>query len=105
MIRQPHGQLLIITTAGDSRESPCYDMRNSLSEHMAEDKGNFLDGRFVVIYCADSPDWDKQESPDLELKKANPAFSLEVVRDRILPQFYGLEDKPERLGQFSSSTT
>ncbi|MBW3469090.1 terminase large subunit [Arthrospiribacter ruber] len=90
--------LITITTAGNDRTSPCfelYDYGKKIIEGVIEDE-TFLP---VIYEAEDYEDFDKLFSID-NIKKANPSYGKSIKEDYITEQVHKAKSMPSYLNTF-----
>lgn len=87
---------LVITTAGDDIESPCYDFEQRVIEML---RGTKDDGLFGLVYGIDeNDDWTDPQV----LIKANPNYGISVKADYLLAQQQKAINRPRFTNRFKT---
>ncbi len=88
--------VLVITTAGDDIESPCYDFEQRIIEML---RGTKDDALFGLIYGIDeNDDWTDPQV----LIKANPNYGISVKADYLLAQQQKAISRPRFTNRFKT---
>jgi phage terminase large subunit-like protein len=79
MVARENALLLVITTAGSNRSSPCYALQLDAQKVLEGKVQN--DNLFALIYTIDEgDDWKTEDA----LRKANPNYNVSVIPERVL---------------------
>lgn len=83
---------IIITTAGDNLDSPCFEYRTTCKEVLA---GNILnDNLFAIIYTQDSE--DEIYDPSLWVK-SNPNLGVSVFKNNLQDELNDYKNRPSQI--------